>query len=513
MEDFKKNEKSALTFRIQGNREFKKRNYFEALLFYNKSLCFAEKPETSSLCYVSRADVYLKLKLYEHCLSNIKLARKNYSKEKLEKLDEREEKCLSEHLAALETKTIDSNAALVSDFLKLSYPANPKLPFAAECLELKENEKFGRHIVTNRNLKAGDIIAITPNICNIINRPARFHHCSFCLRSNEMDLIPCSECSRGENKFQLFQLLIVTFYLNITALYCSRKCMVADRDELHSVYCGNSSVFDSRNEIATRIGLRCLNKFYRIEEIGIDELGKLLTETKLYNVFDFDFSNCHNPQLCKNMMLAALGGQKLSKELETFDKTDILNFYTNVVNNLWSRFSLLIDHLEPYTLATKKILNEGDPPDVCEHVVLSNPIGFIFHPLELMFNASCHPNLQVARFTEQGVSAWIIKYPVKAGDQVFVRYERKNQWLEDKTERQKIWKDYGFECECKACVNDWKFSEIRDHYKMKCQVSEPSIKPEEAKKKFKENCKYINKNYKKEYPSGELRNKKKKLKL
>jgi SET and MYND domain-containing protein 4 len=198
MEAFKKNEKCAVKLRLEGNQEFMKRNYFEALLCYNKSLCFAEKPETSSLCYANRSAVYLEIKLYEHCLSNIKLARKNYPKKMTKKLDEREEKCLSEHLAALDTKAIDSNATLASDFLKLSYPANPKLPFATECLELKENEKFGRHIVTNRNLKAGDIIAITPNIYNVINSSARFHHCSFCLKSNEMDLIPCPECPSGK---------------------------------------------------------------------------------------------------------------------------------------------------------------------------------------------------------------------------------------------------------------------------------------------------------------------------
>jgi SET and MYND domain-containing protein 4 len=197
MEAFKKCEAQASKFRLQGNREFLKRNFFESLLCYNKSLCLAVNPETASLAYANRAAVYLTLKLYDHCLNNIKLARKNYPKELEKKLDEREEKCLKEYLAQLKKKP-NSSATSNEDFLQLSYPANPKLPFAADCLELREDSKFGRHIVTNRNLQAGDIVALTPNIYNVIERPAKFHHCSFCLRSNDMDLLPCPECPRGE---------------------------------------------------------------------------------------------------------------------------------------------------------------------------------------------------------------------------------------------------------------------------------------------------------------------------
>jgi SET and MYND domain-containing protein 4 len=197
MEAPEKNDKDAAKFRQQGNLEFVKGNYFEALVCYNKSLCFANSPLTASLCYANRSSVYLHLKLYDQCMNNIKLARK-YDYPEKQKLDQREEKCLSEHLMAMNKKTSDGNPALVNDFLKLSYPANPKLPLAANCLDLTENVHFGRHVITNRDLKAGDIIAITPNIYNVINNEARFHHCSFCLKSNDLDLITCPDCPRGE---------------------------------------------------------------------------------------------------------------------------------------------------------------------------------------------------------------------------------------------------------------------------------------------------------------------------
>lgn len=203
MEAFEKNEKQATKLRTQGNQKFKKGDLFEALMLFNQSLCFADNVISVSLCYANRAAVYLHLKLYERCLNNIKLARKDYPEEKIKKLDECEEKCLNEYLAATDAKPAE-------DSLKLSYTANSKLRFAVECLELKENEKFGRHIVTNRNLKAGDIVAITPNIYNVLHRPARFHSCSFCLKSNDIDLMPCPDCSRGKKTCILVNLLVTS---------------------------------------------------------------------------------------------------------------------------------------------------------------------------------------------------------------------------------------------------------------------------------------------------------------
>jgi SET and MYND domain-containing protein 4 len=205
MEYTPKDDIKAKEFCLLGNDKFVERNYFEALLYLNKSLCFAQSPETSAMTFAVRATVYLKLKFYDRCLTNIRLSRNAFKiehKHFTTYLDIAEKQCRDELPA--QTKASDSYTALVSDFLKLSYPANPKLPFAAECLELKENKKFGRHIVTNRNLKAGDIIAITPNIYNFINKEARFHHCSSCLRSNDMNLFPCPGCPNGKMTATIF---------------------------------------------------------------------------------------------------------------------------------------------------------------------------------------------------------------------------------------------------------------------------------------------------------------------
>jgi SET and MYND domain-containing protein 4 len=102
-----------------------------------------------SHAYANRSAVYLEVKEYQLCLDNIQLARNSgYPVEKLQTLKDREEKC--KNMMESEVKSDDDDPW---NFFKLSYPANEKIPFIADCLELKKNEKFGRHIVTNRGKK------------------------------------------------------------------------------------------------------------------------------------------------------------------------------------------------------------------------------------------------------------------------------------------------------------------------------------------------------------------------
>lgn len=487
MEYTSKDDDKAREFCFLANDTFSERNCFEALIYLNKSLCFAVSPEVSAIGYSIRAMIYLHLKLYDHCLHNINLSRKSSKIEHEEftkQLNLAEERCQEDHSA--ERKINDSNATLISNFLKLSYPANPKLPFAAECLELKENEKFGRHIVTNRNLKAGDIIAITPNIYNFIDKEARFHHCSSCLKSNDMNLFPCPGCPNG--KMTAINFMLFFQFLVLLVMFCSPRCMHNEMRERHPDVCGLISPLLPKSEIMRRMVNRSTITFQ--SSPSVEEFNRI-KDPKICNIFEFDFSECETPTFCKNMMLSAMSGQRSWPKPKTTEINSFSSFY--------SPFSELYEHLEPTRILSSKMINEGTNS---KNFLIANNIGLSFHPLENMFNTNCHPNLQVARFNEKGVSAWIVKYPVKAGDQLFKSYRQELHWHQKyKDERQKIWKEiYGFKCECEACVNDWKLYKTLDFKKLKTKLV---IQPKDAIKKFKENCMYIGKNYENKYQSGE----------
>lgn len=203
-----KDDDKAAMFRSMGNRAHDKKQFFDALLNFNKSLCFAQSHPSLALCYANRAAVFLELKLYDRCLYNLQLSRmcNNYP---MDLVLNREIGYLEKCVILLKNRRDNDlgvdGKLVIEEFLKLSYPANSKVPFAAGCLEVKENKDFGRYVVTNRDLKAGDIIAITPNIYNAINPAARFHHCSFCLKSNDMDLIPCPGCPKSKKRIRKFR--------------------------------------------------------------------------------------------------------------------------------------------------------------------------------------------------------------------------------------------------------------------------------------------------------------------
>lgn len=110
-----------------------------------------------AFAYANRSATYLVLKMHDECLLNIKWAReKGYPGEKIQKLNEREEKCIK--LKKTEVKDPEEDDPL--NFFKLSYPSNPKIPFVVDCVELRETGKYGRGIFAKKDLKAGDVIAL-----------------------------------------------------------------------------------------------------------------------------------------------------------------------------------------------------------------------------------------------------------------------------------------------------------------------------------------------------------------
>jgi SET and MYND domain-containing protein 4 len=182
---------AAIKHREEGDHNLLNRDYYEALLCYNRSLIFAEADRSYdllSLAFANRSAVYIEIKEFEMCLENILLAKEHgYPSDKLPMLIEREEKC---NKLMKEAKTPDPDED-PRKFFKLSYPANPKIPFIIDGLEMREDEKFGRGIYATRDLKAGDIIAIEEPFYLEMPSPALL--CAKCYEGNSLSLIPNNE--------------------------------------------------------------------------------------------------------------------------------------------------------------------------------------------------------------------------------------------------------------------------------------------------------------------------------
>lgn len=128
-----------------------------------------------------------------------------YPRNKLKVLEERALKCEEELKKGNGEKSSEEDA---EEFLKLSHEPNDRLPFVAKCLELKRSKNFGRYIVTNQELKVGEILAIEEPHFKILKSDSRYEsceevnkyqRCAVCLRDNLMDLIPCPRCTSSKS--------------------------------------------------------------------------------------------------------------------------------------------------------------------------------------------------------------------------------------------------------------------------------------------------------------------------
>src|SRR5690349_14130830 len=127
-----------------GVSNLKKKKYFEALENFNKALCHAEVGSDFSLAFASRAEVYKEIGEIEKSVENLKLAAGARRKDSLTRASQK-------------------------GFFTLSFPPNDKIPFVADCLEMRNDVDFGRYIVANHQLIPGDIIAIEEPFFKIVD--------------------------------------------------------------------------------------------------------------------------------------------------------------------------------------------------------------------------------------------------------------------------------------------------------------------------------------------------------
>lgn len=172
--------------REDGNLKFKNGDFYEALCSYNQSLLHAKKADSSELLalgFANRSAVYLKVRQYEKCLKNIKLAKEHGYAVDVTKLDAREKQC--EEKLEIERPDADLNPR---NFFNLSYPANERIPFIVNCLEMREVEKYDRGIYTTQDLKPGDVVSVEEAL--FFDLYGSVGRCTNCSKGNMLSLLP-----------------------------------------------------------------------------------------------------------------------------------------------------------------------------------------------------------------------------------------------------------------------------------------------------------------------------------
>lgn len=205
---FYKNDITAVEQRKTGNRKFEKNQFFDAMEWYNKSLCFAKNgSKTLGLAYANRSNCFLKMKMFKKCLADIELAKENnYPANLMEKLNKRKTECLKL------MKTEEDQGEIRKP--QLDFEANEKFPCLTNVVDIQTDES-GHHIVATADIEVGQTVILEQ--CYIgVTKYDHYKSCNVCLVENQ-NLIPCKKCT--------------------SALFCS-DC---NENDLHGIECDLNS--------------------------------------------------------------------------------------------------------------------------------------------------------------------------------------------------------------------------------------------------------------------------------
>ena len=240
--------------------------------------------------------------------------------------------------------------------------------------------------------------------------------------------------------------------------------------------------------------------FYQAIEItgSLEELQKLMNrQTSSKTIMDFDLSDPTDPMNLKNRILATTSlAEREPWSAEAYAK------YESVTNQLQAETEDERNFLRNYLVRCLKSMTVNffhffwSPKQVKGQ-------GFALCSLAAYFAHSCDPNID--KIDVDNKFAFVAKKPIKAGEQLFMNYDRYSFLTHSRQDRQDYFnKIYTFECGCSACSNH--YPQLTDLPKFDDKFDEKmpaTMSIEASVTRYQENCEYI-KNNMEHYPCYEI---------
>jgi hypothetical protein len=414
--------------------------------------------ENIGIAYANRSVIFMKQGFYKLAIENIQLARDNdYPKSKLEKLVEREERCLEMiHAGKSKEDSFQKNKNAKKKLLGERLPANKKFPFyIADCLTLEKSDAFGNHMRTKQDLKTGTLVASERQLAATLMPSLSFERCEYCKNRNELNLIPCKTCTR--------------------VVYCSEKCRQEAFESYHKYICGLDRALPFAVEEVSVLKLFCfgLNLFE-----NPTEFFEFLRETEDSDAtgWDVDFSGMNEKEINKNLFLVMNSfketNQFLSRPLsELYVDYKKIAYITATVLNCSKLKDVLVTEEQKaafrnFVLRQTKIIPayyfQWSSFFRCEPYCENVCYGTL--SLTNFFNNSCAPNVHV--FLEDSKVLFHTVRPIKKGEQLFIGYGATHLENPVKVRQANLKKERGYVCKCEACEQPHKYP-LEDNLQVK----------------------------------------------
>jgi hypothetical protein len=296
----------------------------------------------------------------------------------------------------------------LENFLKLSYPANPKIPFIIDGLEVRMTKKFGRGIFTTRDLKPGDIISIEKPVITKMAPAGQYIHCANCMLSNKLNLLPCRLCA--------------------SLMFCSDKC----RDEINDKFIPEAYRVVISDEVWCR--LMVILQTFVFSFGNDDKLLEFIAENGnnfknwKKTIFDYDLSDEKHPDYKKNLLKSILSFYTPSA-YEEIRKTVLKNDACKIThgNSKLHKMLKFIEHIGVVfhnncmcVGSTTNIYGLEENEKMLDKMKKQRDEEreeFRFHPFSPLINYSCFPNIE--KLVMDGRVVYFVVRPIKAGEQLF----------------------------------------------------------------------------------------------
>lgn len=397
-----KDNELSVELRIRGNILFSNGKWVEAMELYNQSLCFAEiGSENVSLAFANRSSCFVRMKMYSRCLTDIDLSIKaNYPAHLLPKLEERRADCL---------KKLEKMVPAEIEVPTLDYAEDKTFSGMANILKIQHNDKFGRHIVTTRDIEVGKTVLVEEAFVATSVIPKQYLVCTTCLKS-VTNLIACGECAN--------------------TMFCSDVCM--NNNAFHKVVCGHYS-FDNAIEHVARSIWHAINSFDNVDEL-MNFVETIVVNHKVPRSYS-EMQSKYRTFLKMNVWFATPEAEKANTQqaIRAYNylvKLPLIKEKFAAENHQRFLMHLCVQH---YSIG--KCNAFGDSLRGGSYLANS------------FFNHSCAPN--VLRYVIENKLVCITSRPIKKGDQLFVSY---GYWFETHQQRQiNLNREFGFLCDCDNC--------------------------------------------------------------
>jgi SET domain len=273
-------------------------------------------------------------------------------------------------------------------------------------------------------------------------------------------------------------------------MFCSKKCQ---NSVVHRYECQapNEESFEK---------LLLQRMFYQAIEItgSLEDLQKLMSyQTSSKTIMDFDFSDPTSVMNDKNKILATTSlAEREPWSAEAYAK------YESVTQQLQTTTDHERDFLRNYLVRCLKSMTVNffhffwSPKQV-------EGQGFALCSLAAYFAHSCDPNVE--KIDVDNKFMFVAKKPIKAGEQLFMNYDRYSFLTHSLEERQEYFnKIYTFQCGCSACANNYPQLSALRKFDDNFTIPEGSLDSSmDAKEQYKNNCAYIQANID-QYPCFEI---------